>query len=56
MCERILDANPNAELWPVIKAQLLKQAEGKIVLRPSVAEDIERAAGSSSCTRRQRGP
>jgi len=44
MCERILEANPDAELWPVIKAQLLKQTEGKIVLRPSVAEDIERAA------------
>lgn len=44
MCERILEANPGAELWPVIKAGLLKQTAGKIVLRPSVQSDIERAA------------
>lgn len=44
LCERILEVNPDAELWPVIKAGLLKQTQGRIVLRPSVMADIERAA------------
>jgi hypothetical protein len=44
LCERILEANPDAELWPVIKADLLKRSEGRILLKPSAIEDIERSA------------
>jgi hypothetical protein len=44
MCERILEANPDAELWPVIKADLIKGHAGKILLDAKKLDDIERAA------------
>lgn len=44
MCERILEANPDAELWPVIKADLIKRQAGRILLKASELSDIERAA------------
>ena len=44
MCERILEVDPRAELWPVIRAEMMEKAQGRIMLRPSVAADIERAA------------
>ena len=44
LCLRILDADPSARLWPVIYDRLMGDREGKIVLKPAVLADIERAA------------
>jgi len=44
LCERILEANPDAELWPVIKADLIQRLKGKTLLKASDLADIERAA------------
>lgn len=44
LCERILEANPDAELWPVIEADLIKRQAGRILLKSSDLDDIERAA------------
>jgi hypothetical protein len=44
LCERILEANPDAQLWPVIKGDLIKRQAGRTLLKASDLEDIERAA------------
>lgn len=44
LCERLLDADPNLKLWPVIKAEALKEIGDKILLSAADAADIERAA------------
>lgn len=44
LCARILDAEPAAQLWPVIRADLLAQSEGRTLLKREVLSDIERAA------------
>lgn len=43
-CERILDADPRARLWPVIQQGLLAGLEGKTLLKADVLADIERTA------------
>lgn len=43
-CERILEAEPNAKLWPVIEQDLLDAAEGKVLLKADAMADIERMA------------
>jgi hypothetical protein len=44
LCERILEADPEAKLWPLIKADLMKQLAGRTLLKASELADIERAA------------
>lgn len=44
LCDRILEANPEAELWPVIKSELIMRQKGLILLKASDLSDIERAA------------
>jgi hypothetical protein len=44
MCERILDADATAKLWPVIEQGLLANLGDRTLLKPSLMEDIERAA------------
>lgn len=40
LCERILDADPSAILWPVVKAEFEKGAEGKTIISPKTEYDI----------------
>lgn len=44
LCERILEADPDAELWPVIERDILADLAGRVLLKPAVMADIERAA------------
>lgn len=44
MCERILGANPDAELWPIIKAEMMTRLKGMTLLKASDLSDIERAS------------
>lgn len=44
LCDRILEANPRAQLWPVIEQGLKDSLEGKTLLKRSDMDDIERAA------------
>lgn len=44
LCCRILEAEPSAQLWPVIRNRMIAEADGRILLKPDVIKDIERAA------------
>jgi hypothetical protein len=44
LCDRILEANPGAELWPVIEADLMKSLHGRTLLKQSDLDNIERVA------------
>ena len=44
LCERILDAEPAAELWPVIERELLAGLSGRTLLSRETMGDIERTA------------
>lgn len=44
LCERILEADPDAQLWPVIKSEIIKRNAGRTFLKASDLADIERAA------------
>lgn len=44
LCERILEADPRAKLWPVIKQGLLADLAGRTLLKRDVISDIERMA------------
>jgi hypothetical protein len=44
LCERILDADPRAKLWPVIRQGLMADLTGKTLLKQSAMADIERMA------------
>lgn len=44
MCDRILEAKPDAELWPVIEGDLIRAMAGRTLLKASEIDDIERAA------------
>ena len=44
LCDRILEADPKAKLWPVIEAGLMESLKGKILLKREAMKDIERMA------------
>lgn len=44
LCERILEADPRAKLWPVIEDGLQQALTGRILLPKSTMHDIERMA------------
>lgn len=44
LCERILEADPRAQLWPVIRESLADELGDRIALKRDVMADIERAA------------
>jgi hypothetical protein len=44
LCDRILDSDPKAKLWPVIKQGILAGLEGKTLLKRETMADIERVA------------
>ena len=44
MCERILEVDPIVELWPVIIAEFEASAEGRIILKSRLANEIKRHA------------
>lgn len=44
MCERILEAEPRAKLWPVIEDGILQSLAGRTLLTKSTMHDIERTA------------
>lgn len=44
LCDRILDADPRAKLWPVIKQGLMADLDGRILLKPTAFADIQRMA------------
>lgn len=45
MCDRILDADPRAQLWPVIREMALADLGDRVLLKPAALADIERMAG-----------
>lgn len=44
LCERIMEADPVTELWPVIMAEFEAESEGKIIIKRALADDIRRQA------------
>lgn len=44
LCERILEADPRARLWPAIKQGILAELTGRTLLKRSDMADIERMA------------
>lgn len=44
LCERIMEADPVTELWPVILAEFEGSAEGKEIIKAGLANDIKRQA------------